>query len=489
MERERHAPRSRGHAAASGVIWAGISQAGRVLIQMATLAVLSRLLPPVDFGLLAMATVVTVFATLLRDLGTAAAVIQREDLGNELLDTVFWFNVCLGGVLALAILLLAIPVSTAFGEPRLAGVLAALAVSFPLASTGAVHQALFERSLEFRTLARIEISSVSLALVVATIAARNGMGVYSLVLNAIATVALTSLQLWWASQWRPTRRWSAAEFRSLWGFSSNLGAFQVLNYFARNADTILIGRFLGAADLGWYNMGYRIMLFPVNSLSGVVSRALFPVLSRRQSDNAAFATIYLKTTSAIFVVTAPLMAGLWVLREPFVEVVLGKRWLPVAEILGWLAPVGMMQSLLTTVGLIYMATGSTKQMMRWGVFASTVVVVALIVGLHWGYLGVVRCYAAVTFLLAYPAFAIPLKLIDIGIMDLLRSVLPQLVTAVVMAVVVAFLDNAFLDAAEPALKLVVLIPAGVITYVATGCLLMRASLLAVAGAMRWQVKG
>ena len=84
--------------AASGVVWAGVSQAARVLIQIATLAVLSRLLPPTDFGLLAMATVVTIFATLLRDMGTAAAVIQREKLGSELLDTVFWFNVCLGGL-------------------------------------------------------------------------------------------------------------------------------------------------------------------------------------------------------------------------------------------------------------------------------------------------------------------------------------------------------------------------------------------------------
>ena len=341
-------------------------------------------------------------------------------------------------------------------------------MSFPLASTGAVHQALLERSLEFRTLARIEISSVALALVTAIVAAWNGMGVYSLVLNAIATVALTSLQLWWVSEWRPSRRWSVAEFRSLWGFSSHLGAFQVLNYFARNADTILIGRFLGATDLGWYNMGYRIMLFPVNSLSGVISRALFPVLSRQQADNASFGAIYLKTTSAIVVVTAPLMAGLWVLREPFVEVVLGKRWLPVAAILAWLAPVGMMQSLLTTVGLIYMATGSTRSMMRWGVFASTMVVAALVVGLRWGYLGVVRSYTVVTFLLVYPAFAIPLKLIDLRFMDLVRSVLPQLVTAAVMAVAVAFLDKAFLGGAEPLFKLVVLVPACVIAYVATG---------------------
>ena len=128
-------------------------------------------------------------------------------------------------------------------------------------------------------------------------------------------------------------------------------------------------------------------------------------------------------------------------------------------------------------------------MMRWGVFANTIVVAALVVGLRWGYLGVVRSYTVVTFLLVYPAFEIPLKLIDLRFMDLVRSVLPQLLTAAVMAVAVAFLDKAFLSEADPLFKLVVLVPAGVITYVATGYLLMRTSLLAVVSTTRWQVRG
>jgi O-antigen/teichoic acid export membrane protein len=470
---------SQSQKASTGVIWAGASQAGRLLIQILALAVLSRLLPAADFGLLALATVVTTYASLLRDMGTAAAIIQRDRLTGELLNTVFWFNVCVGVALAALVCVLAIPIANLFRQPRLSGVLAALAITFPLVSAGAVHQALLERSLRFRSLARLEISSALLALGVACLSAVKGFGVYSLVVNTIAAAALTSLQLWIASGWRPMLRWSGTELRSLWSFSANLFGFQTLNYFARNADTMLIGRFLGAAELGWYNMGYRIMLFPLVNLSAVMSRSLFPVLARQQSDQASFAALYKRTISAIAVVTAPLMAGLWVLREPFVEVVFGKRWLPVAPLLAWLAPLGLVQSLLTTVGMIYMATGKTALMMKWTVVSSVTIVVAVAIGLTWGYLGVAKAYVAANLLLLYPVFVVPARLIELSFMDIVKSVQLQVLTAILMAAFLWSLTVVVGHSLSPALDLAAFGLIGAITYVALGCLLMKSKLLDV----------
>jgi PST family polysaccharide transporter len=447
------------------------------------LAALSRLLPPQDFGLLALATVVTSFAGLLRDMGTAAAIIQREHLSARLLDAVFWFNILVGAGLALIVILLAVPIADLFRQTRLAGVLTALAICFPLASIGAVHQSLLERSLRFRSLARIETSSGLLALVIAIVAAIHGLGVYSLVLNTITTAAFTSLQLWFASKWRPKGRWSVNELRAIWKFSANLFGFQTLNYFARNADTMLIGRFLGATDVGWYNMSYRIMLFPLTNLSGVISRVLFPMLSRRQTDTALFGALYLKLTSALAVVIVPLMIELWVLRKPFVDVVLGKRWWPVAEVLAWLAPVGMVQSVFTTVGLIYMATGNTRLMMRWGLFAGVMIVTAMAIGLRWGYLGVAKSYAVVTFLLLYPLLAVPLKLVGLKIIDVIRSVRLQVITATIMAIVLSLLEKTLSVEMEPLLRLIVLMTIGVLTYLATGYFVMRSTLMEVLAAI------
>jgi PST family polysaccharide transporter len=467
--------------AARGVLWSGVSQGGRVLIQTVSLVVLSRLLLPADFGLLAMAGVVTTFVTLLRDMGTASAVIQRNVLEDGLLDTVFWFNVGLGISLAVIVTGLAVPIAAAFNEPRLANLLMALAVSFPLASSTAIHQALLERALEFRTLARIEISSALIGLGAAIFAAVRGAGVYSLVLNAIVTVAFATVQLWWTSAWRPTRRWDSAQFRHLWGFSGNLASFQILNYFARNADTMLIGRYLGTMDLAWYNMGYKLMLFPLANLSSVLSRALFPIFSRRQADALSFGALYLKTTRAIALFTAPLMAGVWVLRKPFIEVFFGERWLPVADVLAWLAPIGLMQSMLSTVGLIYMGVGRTGTMMRWGVFASAATLIGLVVGLQWGYLGVARSYAAVNLLLLYPGFAIPLRMVGLRFSDLLRSIAPQLITALAMAAILAAIDQLFMADKSALFRLSVLAGSGLVIYLAEAYVFMRSNLLALLG--------
>jgi O-antigen/teichoic acid export membrane protein len=217
-------------------------------------------------------------------------------------------------------------------------------------------------------------------------------------------------------------------------------------------------------------------LFPLTNLSSVVSRALFPVFARRQGDTASFGNLYLKMTGAIALFTAPLMAGVWVLRKPFVEVVFGEKWLPVADVLAWLAPIGMMQSLLTTVGLIYTGVGRTKTMMRWGVVGSVTTLVALFVGLQWGYLGVARCYAVVNLLLLYPAFTIPLRMVGLRFADLLKSIAPQLLTALVMAALVAAIDQIFFVAESPLLRLSVLTAAGAMIYATAVYVFMRSNL-------------
>lgn len=470
--------------AAAGVMWAGISQAGRIVLQLIATAILSRLLPPTDFGLLAMATIVVNFANLLRDMGTSAAVIQRHTLSAELLDSVFWFNIGLGLCLALSVLILAAPVALFFKEPRLEGVLASLAISFPLTSSGAVHQALLERSLRFRQLARIELSSAAVALLVAVVAARHGFGVYSLVLNAISLAALATLQLWIASPWRPTMRWSGVELRSLWRFSSNLVGSQMLAYFTRNIDTVLIGRFLGALQLGWYNTAYRIMLFPVTNLSSVIARVLFPVLSRQQNDVAAFTTLYLRALSGIALITAPLMAGIWATRVSFVEVVLGERWLPVADVIAWLAPAGMLQSIGTTVGLIGMSTGNTRIMMRWSIVIAISTSTSILIGLPWGYVGVATSYAIQNFIMFLPTFAVALHLVELRLRHLMRAVGRQFLAAGVMAAVV-YVVGVLIGAELSAVwKLAIQVVAGILLYAALAWIFIRSAIVDVLQAAR-----
>ncbi len=429
------------------------------------MVILARLLPAEDFGVIAMATVVTGFASLFRDMGTAAAVIQKPELSVPLLDSVFWFNAVIGLAIATIVLLFSPVIALGFAEPRLEMVLCLLSLAFPMASLGAVHQALAERAFRFRPVALVEALGAFLGLACVVWAALHGWGVYSLVLQTLVSVCVATVGFWWISGWRPSRRWCGKEMRGLIGFSGNLVGFNMFNYFARNADNILIGRFLGASELGYYTMAYRLMLWPLQNISNVVGRALFPHFSRMQDDRPRLTHAYLRATAAIVVITAPLMFGLFVLREPFVKVVLGQAWAPVADVLTWLAMVGFMQAIGTTVGSLYLATGRTDVMLKWGMAAGIIATLAFVIGLQWGIEGVAAAYAVVSFILFWPSLAIPFRLIGLRVETLIWRIWPSVWTAGAMATVVGIMGAIWTHSeGGQLLRLIVLVLSGVAVY-------------------------
>ncbi len=378
--------------AMSNARWLILSQVGKIALQLVALFVLSRLLPPSEYGLLAMALVATNFASILRDSGMGAAVVQKRELSDATLNTVFWLNVGLGVGLAVLLALLSPLLETFFKAPNLSNVLCALAIAFPITGTSALHQSLLERESRFRTIVRIEMSSAVLGLIVAIVLAFNGAGVYSLVAQAVAIALLTTVQLWFASTWRPRFLWSYQEFKELWRFSGNLTGFTFINFFSRNADSLVIGRVLGSVQLGIYSQAYKVMMFPLQNMTYVASRALFPVMSRQQDDPEKMSALYYKSLRLIATVTTPLMVGLWILRDPFVAVALGKQWSEVAKILAWMAPIGLVQSINSTTGTVFMASGNTRLLMRVGIISAVLQVSSFLIGVNYGLTGVTACY-------------------------------------------------------------------------------------------------
>lgn len=425
----------------SSARWAAVAQASRVAGQLVSLAVLSRLLPPSDYGVMAMAGVVTALAGMLRDMGTGAAIIQRKELTAELTATVFWMNMALGTVLGLALCLGSGALGSFFREPKLQGVLLLLAVTFPLGSVTTVHQAIIERRSGFKTLAMLEVVNQVAGVLLAVVAALAGAGVYSLAVPTLSTTLISSIWLWKASGWRPSLRWSKTEFRGIWGFSGNLTAFQFILYFARNADSMIIGRMLGSAPLGIYSMAYKLMLFPVQNLTWVVGRVLLPRMSQLQDEPDRVRDLYFKALGAVVTLSAPAMAGLWALREPFVAVAFGPRWGEVPELLAWLAPVGLLQSMTSTVGTVFVAAGRTQTLFRLGLANTAVIVIAFVIGAQ---LGLV--YVAIGYAIAHVVNGVQMawltgRLLNAGLDHLWASVRAPLVSAVLMAAGMAVLGS------------------------------------------------
>lgn len=462
------------HELAANVGWTTISQFIRLGGQFLTTVILARMLPAADFGVIALATVVTGFVAMFRDLGTSAAIIQRSNPSQAMLSSVCWLNLAFALALWLVFAALAPAVAAVLAEPRLVDVLQTLLIALPITAFGAIPQALLEKASRFRTIALIESAGAAAGLGGAVWAAWQGWGVFSLVLQALLAAAVNSIGCWAGCGWRPAFVLDRRSLSGLLTFGGNLVGFNIFNYIIRNIDNLLVGRYLGTTDLGYYSMAYRLMLWPLQNISSVVGRALFPVISRLQSEHRELSTVYLQATVAVVFVSAPLMFGFFVLREPLVSVALGSEWQPVADVLAWLIPVGLLQSIGSTVGSLYLATGRTDVMFKWGILAGLLIVPAFIVGLQWGITGVAAAYAVVSLLLFWPSLAVPYRLVELRVGDVLPRLVPSILSAAAMAAVVALLALAYPGTTSPgAQRVALLVVVGMATYVGLGALLQR----------------
>jgi PST family polysaccharide transporter len=451
--------------AAANARWSAISQGGRSGLRLLGLVVLSRLLEPSDFGLLALATAVTSFAEVLRDMGTSRLLIQREHLEDDTICTVFWFNVVSGVVLAAALLGLAPALAGFFVQSELTPIFWLLSLIFPGAALASTHQALLERGSRFRTLAGIEISSTLAGLIAAVTAALLGAGVYSLVIQVLLTTLVSAVLFWGYSGWLPRAVWSRRRLEEVWGFSGHLFGHNILNFLSRNADDLIVGRFLGTSKLGVYSLAYRVMMFPLQSLTAVANRALLPILSRRQSEPGAVADLYRRTLAMIALVSAPMTAGLWLVREPFVLTVFGEQWIQAAEVLAWLAPVGFVQTLVSTTGTVVLASGRTDQLMRLGAMSAVLVIASFGIGVRWGLAGVAACYLVANLLNAVPYFWAAFRSSGNSAKDLVVAVRAPLLFSGAMISTGALVDQALLGSgSSPLVRLLTVSIVGALCY-------------------------
>jgi PST family polysaccharide transporter len=238
-----------------------------------------------------------------------------------------------------------------------------------ISSFSLVQKSLLEKQLKISRLSKIEIISILCSSVTGVVAALLGAKIWSLVIQSLANTIIFTLLLWAFKIWTPRLIFEWKKVESIGFYSLNLVGYKIFDYVAMNADNILIGKFLGATDLGYYSLAYRIMLYPLQNLAWVINRVTFPVFSKMQDDNGRFRHAYLRIVSSIALITFPLMLGLWGLAKPFVLAVFGVQWISITNLLLILSPVGMFLSIGATVGIIYQAKGRTDWLFKWGLFA------------------------------------------------------------------------------------------------------------------------
>jgi PST family polysaccharide transporter len=368
------------------------SQTGRFLFQTASTVVLARILSPDDFGLIAMVATITNFALMFSHLGLGTATIQREDLTDAQLTNLFWINVGFGIFIAMVIAAMAPIVAWFYDDSRLTAVTAALSGTFVLGGLTVQHAALLTRHMRFVALETARVTAMALGVVAGVTAGVIGAGYWSLVVMHVTVSVATAVGMWIAFPWIPRLPCRNTRIRHLLGFGSHVTGFSLVNYFSRNMDNILIGRFLGSVPLGFYSKAYALMMLPIRQLRAPLMNVGLPAMSRLQDQSKRYANYYYRLVALLSFFAGPLILFGGAFSHPVVDIVLGPGWAKTATVFAWLAPAAAIQAVAGTNGMVLLSYGLGKQYLQVGIMTAAVTVTSFAVGIRWGITGVAAAY-------------------------------------------------------------------------------------------------
>ncbi len=436
----------------SGAVTLG-SQAVMFLIQLGSTMILARILSPQDYGINAMAMTITGFAGMFSSFGLSTATVQRSDITHEQVSTLFWVNAAIGLLLTLIVAFVSPAVAWFFKTSDMLGVMLCLSVIFFIGGLNIQHSALLTRQMRFYSLAKIRILSLTGGILVAIVTGYCGFGYWALIFNTLTNVTLMTIGCWLSCRWVPGLPDLRSDVGDMIRFGSDLIAFNFINYFARNMDNVLIGRFHGSGPLGLYSKAYQLLMMPVINLRDPLISVALPALSRLQDDMGRYRDYYLKSLSILSFVSMPLVMIMLIYSDQIIYLLLGPQWMGASEIFKILALSAFIQPISGTTGMVMISTGRSRLYLKLGLLNTIIVCGFFVAGIPWGAKGVAIGYAVANYLILFPFLMFSFKETGIRVQDFFCSIFRPFISCIVM-VSVCRIFNRFLCDSNPIIFLI-----------------------------------
>ena len=412
-----------GRQAARGVLWMTaqkwVARAGG----LATITILTRLLQPEDFGLVAIAWTIVTLTYVLSDMGLATYIIQSEKIDRGTLSTAFWVSLIVGLALGGVIFLLAPLLANALNTLAAAPILQAMAGLILVISASSVPLALMRRRMAFRRLAAQEVTGALIAQVVAIVAAFEGLGVWALVLQLMVGQLITSSLMWVSARWRPTMDFSRNDFSTMIRFGVQVVGNGLVSVFRSWAETGIIVGGLGIRELGYFNIAQRL----VQTATDLSGSALFPVstvaFARSNSSMGRLRVTYAKAIAVSQAVVTPLMVYIAVSASTLVPFLFGAEWTLSAQVA---QPLAIAAALAFGVNVDHGLHNGVGKPGRWLGFSTAIFAVSaafMLIAVPHGMLAVALAFVATALVETVGRWVVVSRLLGQGV---IRTALPFL---------------------------------------------------------------
>jgi PST family polysaccharide transporter len=367
----------------SGIFYNGFAKYSNVVINIFIMAILSRLLTPNEFGIVSISMVFITFFNLM-GFFIQPAIIQNKTVTKVDLNSIFTFTLYLGIILSVLFFFLAPVISNFYNQPELLKINKLLSISVFFNIIVSVPQALASKNLKFRKIGTIGVIINLVGGIVAVVLAYMNLSYYALVIKNIIVGFLSFIFFYYGSELKFLFFVKKDALLKIKTFSINQFFITFTNYFSRNADNLLIGKYLGASELGYYDKAYRLMLMPVQNLSQVIAPVLHPVLAKHEKEPKVIYDFYSKVVGLLSLISFPFSAFLFFSAHEIINIVFGSQWnasIPAFKILSITIS---FQVILSTSGSIFKSLNRTDLMLIVNIISSILFVVGIVIGIWLG---------------------------------------------------------------------------------------------------------
>ncbi|MDU1952058.1 MOP flippase family protein [Atlantibacter hermannii] len=382
----------------SGAKWSAMSTLAIIALGLIQMTLLARLMDGHQFGLLTISLVIIALADTLSDFGIANSIIQRKNISNLELSTLYWLNVGLGWAVCVGVFLLSDTLALLLRNPDLAPLIKALSLAFIVIPHGQQYRALMQKELAFSKIGAIETFSVLVGFCVTTFGAWFWPNAMMAIIGYLANTLVRTTLFGFTGRkiYRPGLHFSLRAVMPNLKFGAWLTADSLINYLNTNLSTLVLARILGAAAAGGFNLAWNLAVVPPSKLNPIITRVLFPAFAKMQDDTARLRVNFYKLISLVGIINFPALLGLLVVSDKVVPLLFGEKWNSVIPVLQLLCLVGLLRAIGNPVGSLLMATSRVDLSFKFNVFKTFLFIPFIIAGGLWhGVTGVTLGFLAV----------------------------------------------------------------------------------------------
>lgn len=390
----------------TGIKWTTISTIVLAVVAILKVSILTRFLDKSDFGLMALVTFVMGFMNLFNDMGVTSAILHKQGITKNQYASLYWINWMISIVMYVILLLITPLVTSFYKQPLLNTLIPLIGLNLLISGLGRQYKTIEQKHLLFNIISLIDIIGALLSLGLSVVLAVFDYGVFALVYSVIFQ-ALFSNVCYFIIGIRKYGLLFHFKFKETKEFLK-IGMYQVgsqvINYFNRDLDILIIGKFFSTDILGGYSLAKQLVFRPVQVINPVVVKVAAPALALMQKNIQELKSGYLRLVNIVASINIPVYLGLIVLAPWVVKIMYGGGFDEIVVLVRVLSVYMMFRSIGNPVGSLVVATGRTDLEFLWNFITLFIVPVFIYFGSLYGILGVTISLVLVMILLYYPSW-------------------------------------------------------------------------------------